>query len=85
MESWTTSPDDGTDTDIAFARAITRELGIPHRVITQDAAAYPDDALEVARRLEYLTPHHAWYAPFAREVHQAGPDPGRRAGRAARC
>ncbi|GAA2784977.1 hypothetical protein GCM10020219_065590 [Nonomuraea dietziae] len=25
VESWTTSPDDGTDTDIAFARAITRE------------------------------------------------------------
>ncbi|GAA3218354.1 asparagine synthetase B family protein [Nonomuraea helvata] len=72
VESWTTSPDDGTDTDIAFARSITRELGIPHRVITQDAADYPDDAVEVARRLEYLTPHHAWYAPFAKEVHGAG-------------
>jgi len=72
VESWTTSPDDGTDTDIAFARAITRELGISHRVITQHADDYPDDAQEVARRLEYLTPHHAWYAPFAKEVHQAG-------------
>lgn len=72
VESWTTSPDDGTDTDIAFARSITRELGIPHRVITQDAAAYPADAMEVARRLEYLTPHHAWYLPFAKEVHGAG-------------
>jgi hypothetical protein len=72
VESWTTSPDDGTDTDIAFARAITKELGIPHRVITQDAADYPRDAMEVARRLEYLTPHHAWYAPFAKEVHGAG-------------
>ncbi|MEU0564316.1 asparagine synthetase B family protein [Nonomuraea sp. NPDC005983] len=72
VESWTTSPDDGTDTDIAFARAITRELGIPHRVITQDPADYPADAREVARRLEYLTPHHAWYAPFAKEVHGAG-------------
>lgn len=72
VESWTTSPDDGNDTDIAFARAITRELGIPHRVITQDPAAYPDDAAEVARRLEYLTPHHAWYAPFAKEVHRSG-------------
>ncbi|MEU6722434.1 asparagine synthetase B family protein [Nonomuraea wenchangensis] len=72
VESWTTSPDDGTDTDIAFARAITKELGIPHRVITQDPADYPADAVEVARRLEYLTPHHAWYAPFAKEVHGAG-------------
>ncbi|MET9064676.1 asparagine synthetase B family protein [Streptosporangium sandarakinum] len=72
VESWTTSPDDGTDTDIAFARAITRELGVRHRVIPQDAAAYPADALDVARRLEFLTPHHAWYAPFAREVHRAG-------------
>ncbi|RSN14229.1 asparagine synthase [Nonomuraea sp. WAC 01424] len=72
VESWTTSPDDGTDTDIAFARSITRELSIPHRVITQDAAAYPGDAAEVARRLEYLTPHHAWYAPFAKEVHGSG-------------
>ncbi|MFD8529124.1 asparagine synthetase B family protein [Streptosporangium canum] len=72
VESWTTSPDDGTDTDIAFARAITRELGVRHRVITQDASAYPDDALAVARRLEFLTPHHAWYTPFAREVHRAG-------------
>ncbi|MGP3954519.1 asparagine synthetase B family protein [Nonomuraea sp. 3N208] len=72
VESWTTSPDDGTDTDIAFARAITKELGIPHRVITQEAADYPQDAMEVARRLEYLTPHHAWYAPFAKEVHGAG-------------
>ncbi|NUR90737.1 MAG: asparagine synthetase B family protein [Nonomuraea sp.] len=72
VESWTTSPDDGTDTDIAFARAITRELGVRHRVVTQDAAAYPGDALEVARRLEYLTPHHAWYAPFAKEVHGSG-------------
>ncbi|NUW36646.1 asparagine synthetase B family protein [Nonomuraea sp. SMC257] len=72
VESWTTSPDDGTDTDIAFARAITRELRVPHRVITQDAASYPGDAREVARRLEYLTPHHAWYAPFAKEVHGAG-------------
>ncbi|MCG5215953.1 asparagine synthase-related protein [Streptosporangium soli] len=72
VESWTTSPDDGTDTDIAFARAITRELGVRHRVIAQDAAAYPDDADAVARRLEYLTPHHAWYAPFARQVQRAG-------------
>ncbi|MFI7697701.1 asparagine synthetase B family protein [Nonomuraea sp. NPDC049480] len=72
VESWTTSPDDGTDTDIVFARAITKELGIPHRVVTQDAADYPADAAEVARRLEYLTPHHAWYAPFAKEVHGAG-------------
>jgi hypothetical protein len=72
VESWTTSPDDGTDTDIAFARSITRELGIPHRVVTQDPADYPADAVEVARRLEYLTPHHAWYAPFAEEVHGAG-------------
>ncbi|MFI6178211.1 asparagine synthetase B family protein [Nonomuraea sp. NPDC051191] len=72
VESWTTSPDDGTDTDIAFAQAITRELGIPHRIVTQDAAAYPGDAAEVARRLEYLTPHHAWYAPFAKEVHGSG-------------
>ncbi|WP_449063561.1 asparagine synthetase B family protein [Planomonospora algeriensis] len=72
VESWTTSPDDGTDTDIAFARAITRELGVRHRVIPQDPAAYPADALSVARRLEFLTPHHAWYAPFAREVHRAG-------------
>ncbi len=72
VESWTTSPDDGTDTDIAFAEAITGELGIPHRVVTQDAADYPADAQEVARRLEYLTPHHAWYAPFAKEVHGAG-------------
>ncbi|WP_246267502.1 asparagine synthetase B family protein [Nonomuraea typhae] len=72
VESWTTSPDDGTDTDIAFARAITRELGIPHRVVSQDPATYPADALEVARRLEFLTPHHAWYAPFAKEVHGAG-------------
>lgn len=72
VESWTTSPDDGTDTDIDFARAITRELGIPHRVIPQDPASYPSDAMEVARRLEYLTPHHAWYAPFAKEVHGAG-------------
>ncbi|MBB6351101.1 hypothetical protein FHU36_007673 [Nonomuraea muscovyensis] len=72
VESWTTSPDDGTDTDIAFARAITRELGVGHRVITQDPADYPGDAQEVARRLEYLTPHHAWYAPFAKEVHRSG-------------
>ncbi|MFI6599900.1 asparagine synthetase B family protein [Nonomuraea sp. NPDC050536] len=72
VESWTTSPDDGTDTDIAFARAITRELGVPHRVIVQEAADYPADAREVARRLEYLTPHHAWYAPFAKEVHGSG-------------
>ncbi|MER5418696.1 asparagine synthetase B family protein [Streptosporangium roseum] len=72
VESWTTSPDDGTDTDIAFARAITRELGVRHRVITQDASAYPGDALAAARRLEFLTPHHAWYTPFAREVHRAG-------------
>lgn len=72
VESWTTSPDDGTDTDIAFAQAITRELGVRHRVITQEAADYPGDALEVARRLEYLTPHHAWYAPFAKEVHGSG-------------
>lgn len=72
VESWTTSPDDGTDTDIAFARSITRELGIPHRVVVQDPADYPADAVEVARRLEYLTPHHAWYAPFAKEVHGAG-------------
>lgn len=72
VESWTTSPDDGTDTDIAFARAITGELGVRHRVITQDAGDYPQDALEVARRLEWLTPHHAWYAPFAKEVHGSG-------------
>ncbi|SDG53477.1 Asparagine synthase [Sinosporangium album] len=72
VESWTTSPDDGTDTDISFARAITRELGVRHRVVDQDPATYPDDALAVARRLEHLTPHHAWYAPFAREIHRSG-------------
>ncbi|ADG87599.1 hypothetical protein [Thermobispora bispora] len=72
VESWTTSPDDGLDTDIDFARYITRELGIPHRIVPQDPARYPEEALWVARRLEYLTSHHAWYAPFAREVHRAG-------------
>lgn len=72
VESWTTSPDDGLDNDIDIARYITRELGIRHRIIPQDAAAYPDEALWTARRLEYLTSHHAWYAPFARQVHQAG-------------
>ncbi|MFC4534455.1 asparagine synthetase B family protein [Sphaerisporangium dianthi] len=70
--SWTTSPDDGLDNDIDFARYVTRELGIPHRIVPQDAAAYPDEARWAARRLEYLTSHHAWYSPFAREVHKAG-------------
>ncbi|MEZ0073922.1 asparagine synthetase B family protein [Planotetraspora sp. GP83] len=72
VESWTTSPDDGLDNDIDFARYITRELGIPHRIVPQDAERYPEEALWAARRLEYLTSHHAWYSPFAREVHQAG-------------
>lgn len=71
VESWTTSPDDGLDNDIDFARYITRELGIPHRIVPQDPAAYPREALWAARRLEYLTSHHAWYSPFAREVHAA--------------
>lgn len=72
VESWTTSPDEGTDADVAFARAITRELGVRHRVIEQDPAGYPADALEVARRLEWITPHHAWYAPLARELRGTG-------------
>jgi hypothetical protein len=72
VESWTTSPDDGLDNDIDFARYITRELGIKHRIVPQNAARYPDEVLWTARRLEYLTSHHAWYAPFAREVHQGG-------------
>lgn len=72
VESWTTSPDDGLDNDIDFARYITRELGIPHRIMPQDPAAYPQEALWAARRLEFLTSHHAWYSPFAREVHGAG-------------
>jgi hypothetical protein len=71
VESWTTSPDDGLDNDIDFARYITRELGIRHRIVPQDPAAYPDEARWAARRLEYLTSHHAWYSPFAREVHKA--------------
>jgi hypothetical protein len=72
VESWTTSPDDGLDNDLDFARYITRELGIPHRIIPQHAGKYPEEALYVARRLEYLTSHHAWYGPFARAVHEAG-------------
>ncbi|MEW9532780.1 asparagine synthetase B family protein [Microbispora sp. NPDC049125] len=72
VESWTTSPDDGLDNDIDFARYITRELGIPHRIVPQDAGRFPDEALWAARRLEYLTSHHAWYSPFAREVHAGG-------------
>ncbi|GII61592.1 hypothetical protein Skr01_16770 [Sphaerisporangium krabiense] len=72
VESWTTSPDDGLDNDIDFARIVTRELGISHRIVPQDPAAYPDEARWAARRLEYLTSHHAWYSPFAREVHAAG-------------
>ncbi|WP_182876687.1 asparagine synthetase B family protein [Microbispora sp. H10670] len=72
VESWTTSPDDGLDHDIDFARYITRELGIPHRIVPQHPERYPDEALWAARRLEYLTSHHAWYSPFAREVHAAG-------------
>ncbi|WP_062344331.1 hypothetical protein [Herbidospora yilanensis] len=70
--SWTTSPDDGLDNDIDFAIAVTRELGIPHRVIEQNAADFPAEALWAARRLEFLTSHHAWYSPFAREVHEGG-------------
>lgn len=70
--SWTTSPDDGLDNDIDFARYITRELGIEHRIVPQRAEDYPDEARWAARRLEYLTSHHAWYSPFAREVHKAG-------------
>ncbi|ETK33803.1 hypothetical protein [Microbispora sp. ATCC PTA-5024] len=72
VESWTTSPDDGLDNDIDFARYITRELGIPHQIVPQDPARFPGEALWAARRLEYLTSHHAWYSPFAREVHAAG-------------
>ncbi|MEV6980860.1 asparagine synthetase B family protein [Sphaerisporangium sp. NPDC051017] len=72
VESWTTSPDDGLDNDIDFARMVTRVLEIPHRIVPQDAAAFPDEARWAARRLEYLTSHHAWYSPFAREVHAAG-------------
>ncbi|MFC4589197.1 asparagine synthetase B family protein [Sphaerisporangium corydalis] len=72
VESWTTSPDDGLDNDLVFARYVTRELGIDHRIVPQDPAAYPDEARWAARRLEYLTSHHAWYSPFAREVHKAG-------------
>lgn len=72
VESWTTSPDDGLDNDLDFARYITRELGIRHRIVPQDAAAFPAEARWAARRLEYLTSHHAWYSPFAREVHGAG-------------
>ncbi|GII75176.1 hypothetical protein Sru01_01580 [Sphaerisporangium rufum] len=72
VESWTTSPDDGLDNDLDFARHVTAALGVPHRVVPQDAGAYPDEARWTARRLEYLTSHHAWYAPFAREVHRAG-------------
>ncbi|WP_433218601.1 asparagine synthetase B family protein [Microtetraspora malaysiensis] len=72
VESWTTSPDDGLDNDIDFARYITRELGLAHRIIPQYPEKYPEEALWAARRLEYLTSHHAWYSPFAREVHAAG-------------
>ncbi len=72
VESWTTSPDDGLDNDIDFARYITKELGIPHRIVPQYPEKYPQEALWAARRLEYLTSHHAWYSPFAREVHAGG-------------
>ncbi|MDH2428096.1 asparagine synthetase B family protein [Sphaerisporangium sp. TRM90804] len=72
VRSWTTSPDDGLDNDLDFARYVTRELGIPHRVVPQDAADHPAEARWAARRLEYLTSHHAWYSPFAREVHKEG-------------
>lgn len=71
VESWTTSPDDGLDNDIDFARYITRQLGLKHRIVPQYPEKYPEEALWAARRLEYLTSHHAWYSPFAREVHQA--------------
>jgi hypothetical protein len=55
-----------------FARYITRELGIAHRIVPQHPEKYPEEALWAARRLEFLTSHHAWYSPFAREVHRAG-------------
>ncbi|WP_283137245.1 asparagine synthase-related protein [Rhizohabitans arisaemae] len=72
VESWTTSPDDGLDNDLDYARCVTAELGLPHRIIPQNAADYPREALWTARRLEYLTSHHAWYAPFAKAVQPTG-------------
>jgi Asparagine synthase len=65
LEAWTTSPDDGLDLDIEYARAVVATLGASHREVIPEADSWPDSARRVLARLHHSTWQHAWLESLA--------------------
>jgi asparagine synthetase B (glutamine-hydrolysing) len=72
MEAWTTSPDDGRDLDIEYARPVAEQLGMRHHVVIPDERGWLDEFSEVRRRTSFQTVHHVWLMPLARALHGEG-------------
>jgi hypothetical protein len=69
MIAWTTSPDDGTDRDVALSRPVATVLGMEHRVVLPDSDAWRAARERVLDRVQHQTPLHTWLMPLASKIH----------------
>lgn len=70
--SWTTSPDDGYDEDLVFARPLARLLGAKHTEVVPDSEGWVDRHLDAYRAFEHQTWLHTWILPLADRVRATG-------------
>lgn len=68
--AWTTSPDDGIDLDIKYARSVAKTLGMDHRVVAPGPEAWVEERLVVWHRVQHQTWMHTWAMPLARRLHR---------------
>ena len=67
--AWTTSGDDGRDRDLELAGQVAESLGIEHHVVVPGTDAWLEELPNVRRRFDFQTPHHVWFMPLARALH----------------
>src|SRR5690606_24135684 len=67
--AWTTSKDDGKDSDIRFASTVAQSLRLRHEVVVPGPEAWVEDVSQVRSRTGFQTTHHVWLMPLARVLH----------------
>lgn len=67
--AWTTSPDDGRDSDIALSRPVAAALGMRHHVVEPGPEAWVEHVDQMRERSEYQTWMHTWLVPLANKLH----------------
>jgi Asparagine synthase len=65
INAWTTSPDDGLDLDLSFARGVAETLRVNHHELVPDEDSWPGSARRAMTRMNHATWQHVWLEPLA--------------------